>query len=68
MAEVSENWSYIAGTLDLHMIVAVSPGKQGAGQIIPEDMVLDGTCGWMRVSDYHFHIVDTVDAYITEVL
>ena len=60
--------SYIEQTLIAHVIIGTEKGRQGAGQVLPEDLVLDVSCGWMCVSDYHYHLVDVVDKYIEDVI
>ena len=43
-----------------HCIIAAQAGKQGAGQTVPEDVVLCSACGWMGVSDYLWHLSDAL--------
>lgn len=40
-----------------HSIAGVEYGRQGAAQVVPEDVVLCMSCGWHRLSDYHRHLV-----------
>ena len=43
-----------------HQIIGTQTGKQGAGQVVPEDSVLCAKCGWMGVSDYLWHLSDAL--------
>jgi len=45
-----------------HQIIGTQTGKQGAGQVVPEDSVLCIKCGWMRCSDYTWHLSDALAA------
>lgn len=45
-----------------HQIIGTQTGKQGAGQVVPEDSVLCVKCGWMRCSDYTWHLSDALAA------
>lgn len=47
-------------TIVTHQIIGTQKGRQGAGQVVPEDLVLCTECGWMRVSDYTWHMSDLV--------
>ena len=41
---------------NLHSVAGADMPRQGAGQTIPELMLLCFTCGWMRASEYHSHL------------
>jgi len=47
--------------LKWHSIIGTRQGKQGAGQTVPEDIVLCYSCGWMRCSEYHNHLVQVLE-------
>lgn len=43
-----------------HSIIGTNHGTQGAGQVVPQDVVLCVKCGWMRCSDYVLHVADII--------
>lgn len=47
-----------------HQIIGTQTGQQGAGQVVPEDSVLCTKCGWMRCSDYTWHLSDALTAAV----
>lgn len=42
----------------LHVIAGATLPPQGAGQTVPELMILCWTCGWMRAGEYDAHIAE----------
>lgn len=46
-----------------HQVIGVQCAKQGAGQTVPEDLVLCIECGWKRLSDYALHLEDLLAAH-----
>lgn len=60
--------SYTYSTLTPHIIIGVRGGIQGAGQTLPDDLVLCYSCGWMTTTLYHDHIVEIADNYVRDVI
>lgn len=50
--------------LAAHSVIGADLPRQGAGQTIPELMILCFTCGWMRASEYHDHLLPVVEREI----
>lgn len=46
-----------------HQVLGVQRARQGAGQVVPEDLVLCAECGWKRLSDYSLHLEDLLTTH-----
>lgn len=51
-----------------HSIGAVDNPRQGIAQTLPVPVVLCLSCGWMRVDEYHAHLVDRLAEWLDGVL
>lgn len=45
-----------------HSLIGTQAGRQGAGQTIPDDLVLCFSCGWMRMGEYGTHVAAALSA------
>lgn len=62
MTAMTESEKRAAEVLAEHSLAGAQAGRQGAGQTIPEDLVLCWSCGWMRMSEYAAHIAAALSA------
>lgn len=58
--------STVKAALDRHCISGANMPPQGAGQTLPELMILCFSCGWMRASEYHDHVAEVIAALMPE--